>query len=107
MNRNRKNITELTEKQLYELAHMQVGKAAVLFTSPFCGTCKVAIKMLEVVAETNISYQLYGANINFTPFFREKWQIKSIPALVLIENGSIVKTVYAMGSVSDLYKQLI
>lgn len=106
MNTKQSKITELNEKQLHTLANIDIGKAAVLFTTPFCGTCKVALKMLEIVAETNVPYHLYQANINFTPFFREHWQIKSIPALVIIENGSIAKTIYAMRSVADLYEQL-
>lgn len=106
-NKNESKLTELNEKQLHELANMQVGKAAILFTTPFCGTCKVARKMLGIVAETNVPYHLYEANINFTPFYRQHWQIKSIPALLVLENGALTKTIYAMGSVSELYEQLI
>lgn len=107
MNSHIHKISEITEQQLHELANIEVGKAAVLFMSPLCGTCKLAMKMLEVVAEMNISYRLYTVNLNFTPYYREHWRISSIPALVLIQNGAVVKTIYAMGSVAELYEQLL
>jgi len=107
MNTQPIKIEELDEAELHRVANMQVGKAAVLFTTPFCGTCKVAMKMLEIVAATNnVSYRLYTTNINFTPYFRQHWQIKSVPALAIIENGSLVKMIFAMGSVSELYAHL-
>lgn len=99
-------IEELEEADLHRIANMQVGKAAILFTTPLCGTCKVAGKMLEIVAAANVSYRLYTTNINFTPYFRQHWQIKSVPALAILEHGSLTNIIYAMGSVSDLYEQL-
>jgi len=106
MSNNISKVAELNERQLHAVASMEVGKAAVLFTTPLCGTCKVALTMLEIVAKTGVPYRLYRANINFTPYFRELWQIKSIPALVLIENGKLVDIVYAIHSVSSLYERL-
>jgi len=106
MTSNISKINELNEKQLHSIANMDVGRAAVLFTTPLCGTCKVALTMLKIVAETGVPYRLYRANINFTPYFREHWQIKSIPALVLLEHGQLVDTVYAIHSVSSLYERL-
>jgi len=106
MTNNISKVSELNENQLHAVANMEVGKAAVLFTTPLCGTCKVALAMLEIVAETGVPYRLYRANINFTPYFRELWQIKSIPALVLLEHGQLVDIVYAIHSVSTLYERL-
>lgn len=99
-------ISELTEEQLLQISSMELGSAAILFTSPFCGTCKVAVKMLEIVQATGVPYHMYQANINFTPHFRDQWKIKSIPSLVLIKNGNVVDTIYAMQSVSSIYERL-
>lgn len=99
-------ILEITEEQLQQISLMEIGKAAILFTSPFCGTCKVALKMLEIVQEAGVPYHLYQANINFMPHFRDLWKIKSIPSLVLIKNGNVEDTIYAMQSVSSIYEKL-
>lgn len=100
-------ITNINEQELHEIAQMDIGRAAVLFTSPFCGTCKVAEKMLEIAAHLGVPAQLYKANINFTPYFREQWQIRSIPALILIKNGKVVEQIYAMKSVDVIHEKLL
>src|SRR5690606_16050519 len=106
MSKNISSIDELNEQQLLSIAEMEVGKAAILFTTPLSGTRKVASTMLEIVAETGVPYRLYRANINFTPHFRQLWQIKSIPALAIIEHGQLVDMVYALHSVSAIYEKL-
>ena len=99
-------ITELTEDQLHQMASIEIGRVAILFTSPFCGTCKVALTMLQIVQAVGVPYSLYQANINYTPYFRELWQLRSIPALVLIHNGKLIDIVYAIQSVDSLYAKL-
>lgn len=96
-------LTELEERQLIKLAAADVGRTAVLFTTPLCGTCKVAERMLEVVEAAGANYPLYKTNINFTPFLRDEWQIESVPCLVLIRNGQVIGKEYAMRSVDYLY----
>ncbi|MFC6334562.1 thioredoxin family protein [Paenibacillus septentrionalis] len=106
MHMQNKSIDDINEKQIHTVANMEVGRAAILFITPLCGTCKVALNMLNIVAATGVSYHVYQANINFTPYFRELWQIKSVPALAIIENGQLKEMVYAMQSVSTLYDRL-
>ena len=101
-----KTINTINEQQLHTIAQMEIGNAAILFTSPLCGTCKVAERMLEIVAHLGVPAQLYKANINFTPYFREQWQIRSIPALILIKNGKVIEQIYAMNSVDFVYTKL-
>ncbi|MHA6482930.1 thioredoxin family protein [Paenibacillus sp. strain BS8-2] len=97
------SLTELDEKQLMALASADVGRTAVLFTTPLCGTCKVAERMLEVVEAAGANYPLYKTNINFTPRLRDQWQIASVPCLLLVRNGKLVSKEYAMRSVDYLY----
>lgn len=99
-------IPELTAEQLHQVATMDIGQAAILFTSPFCGTCKVALTMLQIVKEVGVPHRLFQANINFTPQYRELWKIRSIPALVILKNGEVTDTIYAMNSVDSLYAKL-
>jgi thioredoxin-like negative regulator of GroEL len=96
-------LTEIDERQLTKLAAADVGRTAVLFTTPLCGTCKVAERMLEVVEAAGSNYPLYKTNINFTPRLRDEWQIGSVPCLVLIRNGQVAGKEYAMRSVDYLY----
>ncbi|MFD0589912.1 thioredoxin family protein [Paenibacillus sp. GCM10027627] len=99
-------LEELTEKELHQIAAADIGRAAVLFTTPMCGTCKLAERMLEVAEAAGVSYPIYKTNINFTPRLREEWRIASVPCLVVLKNGQLAEREYAMRSVDYLYKLL-
>ncbi|MDQ6422700.1 thioredoxin family protein [Paenibacillus sp. LHD-117] len=96
-------LKELDERQLALLAAADVGRTAVLFTTPLCGTCKVAERMLEVAEAAGIDYPLYKTNINFSPRLRDEWRIESVPCLVLLKNGQLAQKEYAMRSVDYLF----
>lgn len=100
------SLQEINEAKCEQLSQVDIGKAAILFSTPLCGTCKVAERMLEVVQATNVSYPIYKININFAPRFREQWQISSIPCLVVLQNGKVESQTYAMQSVDHIYKLL-
>lgn len=99
-------LTEIDERQLIKLASADIARIAVLFTTPLCGTCKVAERMLEVAEAAGANYPLYKTNINFTPRLRDEWQIASVPCLVMIRNGQLTRKEYAMRSVDYLYELL-
>lgn len=100
------SIHELDENDLHHLPPSINGKIAVLFYTPLCGTCKLAERMLDIAMAAGISTPLYKANINFTPRLREKWQIESIPCLLVLKNGSPILKEYAMKSVDHLHSIL-
>ncbi|MBH5319066.1 thioredoxin family protein [Paenibacillus sp. GSMTC-2017] len=99
-------LQELNEAQLLLLSEADIGKAAILFTTPMCGTCKVAERMLEITEVTGVAYPIYKTNINFTPRLREQWRISSVPCLIVFKNGKVVKQENAMRSVDYLYDLL-
>jgi len=82
------------------------GRAALLVFTPFCGTCKVAERMLEVVQATDRSIQLYKININYAPELRDEWRISSVPCLAVLEGGVPVQFEYTMRSADHLYSLL-
>ncbi|MCL6458602.1 MAG: thioredoxin family protein [Gorillibacterium sp.] len=94
---------EIEEADWLRLQRIGSGKEAILFTTPFCGTCKVAERMLEVVVATQIPLTIYKININYAVKLREAWRISSVPCLVLLKHGEPIRFEYAMRSVDYLY----
>ncbi|EFM10486.1 hypothetical protein PaecuDRAFT_2922 [Paenibacillus curdlanolyticus YK9] len=82
------------------------AREAVLFYTAMCGTCQVAERMLEVVQATGVPVPIHKLNISFAPVLRERWQITSVPCLVLLEDGEPVLFEYVMRSVDHLYHLL-
>ncbi|MGG4142245.1 thioredoxin family protein [Paenibacillus algorifonticola] len=99
-------IYEIEEDEWLRLARIGNGKDALLFSSPFCGTCKVAERMLDIVQAAEVPTTMYKININYAPKLREAWKITSVPCLVLVKNGEPQRFEYAMRSVDYLYKLL-
>jgi len=82
------------------------GRVGLLVYTPFCGTCKVAERMLEVVQATGNAIPLYKIDLNYAPELAGEWRITSVPCLVLLEGGEPVWLEYAMRSVDHLYSRL-
>ncbi|QHT59035.1 thioredoxin family protein [Paenibacillus lycopersici] len=97
-------LEELTEREW--LAKDKAPREAVFFYTPLCGTCKVALRMLEIAEAAGAALPIAKININFAPAFRDGWRIASVPALVLVQDGVPVRTEYAMQSVDALYALL-
>jgi len=77
---------------------------AVFFYTPLCGTCTVASRMLNVVNQMLPDAPLYRANVNRMPQIAQEWKISSVPALLLIQNGTLTEKHYALHGVDHLYQ---
>ncbi|SDS39899.1 Thioredoxin [Paenibacillaceae bacterium GAS479] len=99
------SLTEISEKSFLSLGRLH-RKEALFFSTPLCGTCKVAERMLAIAAAAPGAMPVAKLNVNFAPQLRERWRVTSVPALVVLEDGQPVRIVYAMRSVGDLYEAL-
>ncbi|MGN9866499.1 thioredoxin family protein [Bacillus swezeyi] len=93
-------MQELQERELKQLEQ----KTCLLYLyTPFCGTCQLAGRMLEVVDNMLADVPFYKNNLNYSPTFAKQHEIESVPCFILYKNGRIVKKEYAFHSVSHLY----
>lgn len=84
----------------------EIQTFALFVYTPMCGTCKLAERMLEVTHEALPTAPLYKINLNTAAPLAEKWQITSVPALIIFNRGEIQETHYAMQSVGFLFEVL-
>lgn len=64
---------------------------ALFFYTPLCGTCKIGERMLEVVQTTLPEVFIYKVNINEYTKTAHQWKIESVPCLVILKKGKLVK----------------
>ncbi|OLO42511.1 hypothetical protein BTR23_00385 [Alkalihalophilus pseudofirmus] len=96
-------MEEMSKQQLMRMLGSQVGVSFIYFYSPFCGTCRLATKMLEVIStEVRPTIQINKCNINAVPDVAQSLKVKSVPLLLIIKNGQIVEEVYAFRSIDYL-----
>jgi thioredoxin-like negative regulator of GroEL len=77
----------------------------IYFYTPLCGTCQVASRMLHVI-ENMVNIKMAKMNLNFYPELAEKFQIESVPCLLVVRDGEILETIYAFNSVPFLYEKI-
>ncbi|MCM3324894.1 thioredoxin family protein [Cytobacillus kochii] len=76
-----------------------------LFT-PMCGTCQVAGKMLTITEQLLQKLPIGKADLNFLPAVAEKYEIESVPCLLVFKKGELVDKLYAFHSVPYLLEQI-
>jgi thioredoxin-like negative regulator of GroEL len=80
-------LQELSEQELLNCVSKQEGSFAVFLYTPFCGTCKITERMLDIILTMQPSLPLLKSNINFIPQISREWQITSVPCIVILEQG--------------------
>jgi thioredoxin-like negative regulator of GroEL len=93
------------KKEDLEAKFTKQSTGIVYFYTPLCGTCQLASKMLQVVAEM-IQVEIGKINLNFYPDIAIKMAIESVPCLVLLKNGRVADKIYAFHSVPFLLEKI-
>jgi thiol-disulfide isomerase/thioredoxin len=99
-------MQEWSPQELAERIASVDSPFAVFLYTPFCGTCKLAERMLNIVMTMEPELPLYQSNMNFLPQLVRDWQITSVPCIVIVEGVEHQKFIYNMGSVDELYVKL-
>ncbi|WP_052487484.1 thioredoxin family protein [Gordoniibacillus kamchatkensis] len=101
-----KELTGTELKQLAQQSEMRREPLLVMFVTPLCGTCRVALRMLEIAEATDPTVHVYRCNINTAPELAQRWRIASVPALASIVRGEAAHVLYRMESVGRMFSWL-
>lgn len=82
------------------------GAFAVFLYTPLCGTCKLAERMLDILHEMRPEYAVDKANVNRMPQLVRLWMVESVPCLIAVERGSVLRKLYAFESIDNVYRFL-
>lgn len=74
--------------------------------TPLCGTCQVAGKMLTVIEELLPNVSIGKTDLNYMPDLAEKWEVESVPCLLIFKRGKLEEKVYAFQSVPNLLNKI-
>ena len=76
------------------------------FYTPMCGTCQVASKMLTVIDQLLPDVSSGKADLNYLPEMAERFEIESVPCLIVLREGKEQEKIYAFQSVPYLFEKL-
>lgn len=96
-------MDQINKQILDDVLHHQEN-AILLFFTPFCGTCQLAERMLSITLEAkDDAVPAYKCHVSEFQDEVEKWLIESVPCILFIQKGHLVKKLYAIESVSNLF----
>lgn len=75
--------------------HVKDGISVVDFWADWCGPCKMIAPILENVSskfKDNDTVNIYKVNVDKEPSIAQKYGVSSIPTLVFIKNGEVIKS---------------
>ena len=83
-------IIELSQNQFKEEVLNNKEKILVDFNADWCGPCKMIEPILEEIAKEN-KIKIISINVDNNQDLAIKYQISSVPCLILFKNGQEIK----------------
>ena len=76
------------------------------FWAPWCGPCRMVVPIIEEIAEERSDIKVGKINVDEQPELAGKFGIMTIPTLVVMKNGEIVKQVSGARSNNAILEML-
>lgn len=85
-------VTKITNEN-FETEVLQSDKPVLLdFFATWCSPCKMLSPVVDSIAEEHPEIKIYKIDIDEEPSLTERFGIMSVPTLVVMKNGEIVRT---------------
>ncbi|ARI76665.1 thioredoxin family protein [Halobacillus mangrovi] len=97
---------EELEQKTIEATLQDEALALIFVHSPFCGTCHLARQMLTTIEATFGQEIFWEFNASLHPDLMKKYQIESVPCLLVTEKSRLIEKVYAFHSVTNMYEKV-
>ena len=76
------------------------------FYADWCGPCKMQSPVVDQIAEERADVKVGKVNVDDNPELAEKYEIMSIPTLLVIKNGAVAKQFVGLTSKSEIEEVL-
>lgn len=96
------NLNEIT---FQEKVIESKGKIIVDFWAEWCGPCKMLSPILEEVSNI-LDIKIYKVNVDENPSLAGQFGIKSIPTIVIFDDGVRVKEVVGLRPKEEIIEKL-
>ncbi len=94
-------------KSNFETEVMQSEKPVLVdFWAAWCGPCQMLLPIMDEVAEEAGEVKVCKVNVDEEPELAAQYKVMTIPTLVLIKNGTVLKTTVGVRPKAEILKML-
>jgi thioredoxin 1 len=86
-------LTDVTDETFQSEVIESEGPVLVDFWAPWCGPCRVVHPILEEIDEERDDLKIVSINTDENQQTTARYEVLSIPTLILFKNGEIAKKV--------------
>ncbi|MBR2713034.1 MAG: thioredoxin [Bacilli bacterium] len=94
-------IVEIEDKD-YEEIIKKDKKVVIDCYASWCGPCKMLSPIIDELAKELDNYKFYKLNVDNSELVTSKYEIMSIPTILIFEDGKLIDKVVGLRSKSEL-----
>ena len=100
-------VSHITDATFDEVVNSSAEPVLVDFWAEWCGPCKMVAPILDEIAEEQDGkIKITKLNVDENPNTSLKYQVQSIPTMLLFKDGEVAKTIIGAKSKASLIEEL-
>jgi len=99
-------VAEFTDQNFDAEVLQADGPVLVDFWAPWCGPCRQIAPMIEELANENAGIKIGKINIDDNPQAAQRFQVNSIPTLLVFKGGEVSETFVGVRPKAQLQEAL-
>ncbi len=96
------SVLEFTDNNFEEEVLKSDKTVLIDFYADWCGPCKMMSPIIDEIAEENSEVKVGKVNVDDNMEVAEKYQIMSIPTILVVKNGNVTKQFVGVTSKSEI-----
>ena len=100
------SVQAITDNNFEEEVLKSDKTVLIDFYADWCGPCKMMSPIIDEISEENSEIKVGKVNVDENIETAEKYQVMSIPTIIVVKNGEVTKQFVGVTSKEDIVEAL-